>query len=108
MNKISFGYIWVAVAAIVVTLGLLVVYWRSLPPEVPLWYSRPWGQEQLASPYWLWLVPILILSVTGITTLGSRYIRHDILLLNLWTTGGIVVQLILALALVRIVWLVIF
>lgn len=44
-------------------LALLAV-WRSLPPQVPLFYSRPWGEEQLASPQTLWLLPGLSLAVT--------------------------------------------
>ena len=36
---------WRVVAAgIVVGWGLTVIYWKSLPPEVPLLYSRPWGR----------------------------------------------------------------
>ena len=45
------------------TVGLLilaVVYLlfagSVLPPEVPLFYSRPWGNEQLANPLLLWLL----------------------------------------------------
>jgi hypothetical protein len=29
----------------------------DLPPQVPLWYSKTWGEEQLSSPEWLWLIP---------------------------------------------------
>jgi len=35
------------------------VAWRFLPPEVPLFYSNPWGKEQLAPPYLL-LLPIFL------------------------------------------------
>lgn len=30
----------------------------NLPPLVPLWYSRPWGADQLASPLWLFVLPV--------------------------------------------------
>lgn len=30
----------------------------KLPPLVPLWFSRPWGADQLAHPYWLFLLPV--------------------------------------------------
>lgn len=36
---------------------MLLIYWRRLPPQVPLWYSRPWGTERLVPPLYL-LIPI--------------------------------------------------
>lgn len=36
---------------------MLVIFWRRLPPLVPLWYSRPWGTERLVPPLYL-LIPI--------------------------------------------------
>jgi len=35
----------------------LLLFWRKLPPQVPLWYSRPWGTERLVPPLYL-LIPI--------------------------------------------------
>lgn len=32
-------------------------FWRNLPPAIPLWYSRPWGDDRLVSP-WFLLLPI--------------------------------------------------
>ena len=43
---------------------LLLVWKRSfLPPLSPLFYSRPWGQEQLAPSYYLFLLPLFSLIV---------------------------------------------
>lgn len=36
---------------------MLLIFWRRLPPQVPLWYSRPWGTERLVPPLYL-LIPI--------------------------------------------------
>jgi len=38
---------------------LLAIVYRHLPPLVPLFYSHPWGREQLMPPYMLPL-PLLI------------------------------------------------
>ena len=35
----------------------LLFFWRQLPPLVPLWYSKPWGNERLVTPLYL-LIPI--------------------------------------------------
>lgn len=30
--------------------AILLINWRRLPPQLPLYYSLPWGEEQLATP----------------------------------------------------------
>lgn len=34
------------------------VVWKKLPPMVPLWYSLPWGDEQLEKSFWLVILPV--------------------------------------------------
>lgn len=36
---------------------VLGLFFSSLPPQVPLFYSRPWGEEQLTTPLWLVILP---------------------------------------------------
>lgn len=38
---------------------VILISWQALPPEVPLFYSRPWGKEQLIRPIGLFLIPCL-------------------------------------------------
>jgi len=40
---------------------LLMISINKLPPEVPLFYSRPWGEKILASPIYLFLLPAIAL-----------------------------------------------
>ena len=40
-----------------VSIVAILMTWRGLPPQVPLWYSQPWGEEQLANPGWLFVLP---------------------------------------------------
>jgi hypothetical protein len=44
-------------AVTVISIAILGWFMRSLPPQVPLYYSRPWGEEQLASQAFLFLLP---------------------------------------------------
>jgi len=53
LKKLSLWNWRVVSTTTVIGLGLIAVYWKALPPEVPLLYSRPWGQDQLVSPYFL-------------------------------------------------------
>ncbi len=42
---------------------LIVIAWSFLPPQVPLFYCRPWGEGQLAHPANLFFLPGLGLIV---------------------------------------------
>ncbi len=53
------------------SLFLLLVY-RSLPRELPLFYSRPAGQEQLGPRYLLWLLPVLNLAIFLLNMIISK------------------------------------
>lgn len=53
---------------IALQVGLLLWWWRALPPEVPLFYGRPWGAAQLGEAASLWLLP---LSAMGIAILNG-------------------------------------
>ena len=43
---------------LVLQLILLGFFWRKLPPQVPLFYSHPWGESQLANPFGLLILPV--------------------------------------------------
>lgn len=43
---------------------VIALAWAHLPPQLPLFYSRPWGKEQLSSPLGLLLLPILSLVIS--------------------------------------------
>ena len=108
MKQLALWNVRLAVTSVVIAVGLLITYRGNLPLQVPLWYSRPWGEEQLASPYWLWLMPILILMIAVVSHLGGQWLKREELLANIWLIGGMVTQFILTLAIVRIVWIVVF
>lgn len=52
-------FIWCArliLLFVIPTSLLLILKTNKLPPEIPLYYSLPWGEEQLAQPLALYLV----------------------------------------------------
>lgn len=62
----------------ILSLVLIAWRWNKLPPHVPLWYSRPWGEDQLATPYWLLLLPAgaifwYIVNIVLATYLSEEY-----------------------------------
>ncbi|MBI2598703.1 hypothetical protein HYW40_00575 [Candidatus Curtissbacteria bacterium] len=46
--------------------SLILVSWSKLPPQVPLFYSRPWGEAMLAPTAGLWILPGLLLLIASI------------------------------------------
>lgn len=77
----------------ITTLILVFVSWQKLPPLVPLFYSLPWGEEQLTTPLTLLL---FILSGLGISFLNivlayiiapkSKFFSHIVLANNVIVT----------------------
>lgn len=64
------------IASSIILIGLK---WPNLPPQIPLFYSRPWGEEQLAPKLFLGLLPLVCL----ITLLINK------ILANLFTNKGL-------------------
>lgn len=66
---------------------LIIFYFDSLPPQLPLFYSLPWGQSQLVSPQYLYLLPlssliILFIDVFFILFLAKQKLLSTILLIS--------------------------
>lgn len=96
-------------ALIQFVIGNLVIgwYWRVLPPLVPIWYSTPWGADRLASPYFLFLPPILALGIFGLNNkvIATFGVNHPLFARILYLVSSLVSALSLIIV-VRIVTLV--
>jgi len=91
----------------VLSLGMLLWRFRYLPPMVPLWYSRPWGTDQLAHPAWLFLLPVASMFWYAISVFVSIYITAGYLIFTqLLFVSSLIVSLLSFLALVKILFLV--
>jgi hypothetical protein len=55
-NRIIRYAAYTSIACWIISMIVIFVFWGKLPPQVPLWYSRPWGLERLAHPGWLFLL----------------------------------------------------
>jgi hypothetical protein len=96
----------IAVGGIAILISLIVLgfHFKHLPPEVPLYYSRPWGAGRLAVRYTLWLLPLLAASLLAVNTLIGRLLYHtDPLMSRLVVWGGCGSSLLLAVTLIQIV-----
>ena len=99
---------WVTAAASLATGGgLWLVFSRQMPPQVPLWYSQPWGEAQLGRPAEILVLPAMAMGI-GVACgwISKRLMRHPPLSAML-AAASIVTQVILMLGMLRIVLLVI-
>lgn len=102
VRQIRIFHWFVTFFVLIAGLGMWLVFRNSLPPQVPLFYSLPWGEGQLTSPLMLLLLPgLAILSGVGFGFGTSRYIR-DVVLVSFMLLTSMVVQLVLLLSLIRI------
>ena len=86
---------------------LLVFMCQRLPPEVPLWYSRPWGENQLAHPLWLFLLPLGSVFWFMVSLLCSVYLTKDHLTFTqILFLSTVVTSMLSCITLVQIVFLI--
>lgn len=52
-----------SIFSVIAQVAMIFSSWGKLPPQLPLFYSRPWGEAILSSPMGLWILPAISLSV---------------------------------------------
>lgn len=76
-DRFSFFIFFICSLLVLFLSSLILVSWGKLPPELPLFYSRVWGQEMLASPLYLWILPAMTLAVTILNFSLSSFVASD-------------------------------
>ncbi len=101
-------YLWVLSGfGVAVFIAGYLFLGKDLPPQLPLWYSRPWGETQLTDPKMLGLLPALAIGITLVTNLLLNKLKKLENWLFIFGWSGIVAVAILDLALLRI-WMLAF
>lgn len=93
-------YYWWSVLVTMMLAAGIVVLWRYLPQTVPLFFTEPWGEARLAPKIYLFLLPIISLTVTTVNVLVGKAVtsEHKVLVYAL-ATGSLGVSVILLVAL---------
>ncbi len=86
----------------------ILVSFVFLPPVIPLFFSAPWGRLQLAPKETLFLLPIIMLIMTSIALFITKKIKFvdEIIIRNLFGST-LLFNLMLAIAIIKIIWIVI-
>lgn len=98
---------WILTATFVgITAGVTGVFWKQIPPQIPIFYSRAWGEAQLGSPIWLFGVAVVIAVLGGVGFVAAKKIG-DLVLCFMVTCLILVAQVVMTLGVLRILMLVI-
>lgn len=85
----------------------IIALWGKLPPLVPLWYSRPWGVDQLAFPIWLFILPVGSLTMYLINMGLAVFFTGEYLVFTQMTyLGSMLVSFLSFISLIKILFLV--
>jgi hypothetical protein len=87
------------------TVAVVLVMGRLLPPEVPLFYGKPVGEGQLTSTLGLSIGPAVSLLVLGINIVIS-FLLSNTFTRKVLIISAFVVSLLIAITVVKIVFLV--
>lgn len=84
----------------------ILIFGRSLPPSLPLFYSLPWGENQLATHQQILSLPTIAIGISLINLMFFlRLSPIQTVLRNILAFSSIVTSLILAISLIKIVFL---
>lgn len=48
---------------IVITIFYILLSYRNLPPFLPLFNQMPWGEERIAKTAWIFIIPLISLTI---------------------------------------------
>lgn len=112
----SLGKIWfnrpisaqirITILLVLAQLGIIIFSYPKLPPEIPLFFSRPWGESQLVQPLLLIILPVFSLVILIVNSLiASMFLDKETFLSQILTFGGVLFALFNSIALIKIVLL---
>ena len=94
---------WIGVTLIALMGGVLAIFWKTLPPQLPLFYSLPWGEQQLVNKLWF----VWILAGMAVVLLVTRIIakwagKSDSTVSTLVLMGGVLAVILMAASFARV------
>lgn len=97
---------YTGLASLLVTSILLGIFWQKLPPQVPLFYSKPWGEQQLASPFFLALPILICLFFLVISSILNQLLNDYPFVKKILTYGATCASILASITIIRIIFLI--
>jgi len=84
-DRLTLIIFFFCVFSVIIQAVLILGSWAKLPPQLPLYFSRPWGEMVLSSPLGLWLLPVIALLTLVVNFLlaifavrGNRFLTRTL------------------------------
>jgi hypothetical protein len=68
---------WLSLSFFISQIFLIIFFWRHLPPQGPLYYSRPWGEKQQTTPQGVLILPLLSLAVIVVNLIIASLVTKE-------------------------------
>jgi len=87
---------------------IIISIWRFLPPEIPLFYSRPWGKDQLVNSPGIIVLPIICLVVFFANMVVAQLAtKEETLVKKMLAITSLIFSFLILISLIQIIRLVI-
>ncbi|MFA9288838.1 MAG: hypothetical protein ACEQSA_03090 [Weeksellaceae bacterium] len=87
--------------------ALLAWRYNSLPQQIPLYYSRPWGEQQIADTWHLALLPVLMhIMFFANILIAKRFFAHHELFQKIFKLANILTIIAYTALIIQIMFLV--
>jgi len=82
------GY-FINLISILICLVYILLYFRGLPPFIPLFNQFPWGEQRIVKTVWIFLMPTLALLILAINFMASGifYRKNPLIPRLFWATS---------------------
>lgn len=105
-DPVVFYSLFSAFFLIVVQISTFATVYNQLPSQIPLFYSLPWGQPQLASLAQLLILPFLSILFILLNTIFSWHLHQaQIALKRLFALSTLGVVIILSITTLKIIFI---
>ncbi len=79
-DRFSFFVLIFCALSILVQILLIALSWTKLPPQIPIFYSKPWGEAMLSAKVAIWILPALTFVFVVVNyILANFWIRESFL-----------------------------
>ena len=102
-NKTTRFSIRLSLSLLALIIILIAVFWGKLPPQLPLFYSKTWGKDQLASKWWFLTLPfICFLIVILDLRLASLFLKKEEWLAKILVWTAVILALLVSTTIIRV------
>lgn len=87
-NRFSRKSYTYSILAVLIMLVLIGGFWVYMPSEVPLFFSKPWGETRLGSKALLLIIPGLSILVSGVNLILQKLLKIENEFVNQFIAGS--------------------